>query len=98
MIVSLLIAVGCFLLLLVVLRARRRRTPEAAAPTPRAKRSTDDELRKQLLTRLARDMRAPTATAVRAVAALRDAAVSAPSPTPVPIHHEDPDELSWAPL
>ncbi|WP_134145963.1 hypothetical protein [Mycobacteroides salmoniphilum] len=98
MVVSLLIAAGCFLLLLAVLRGRRRRTPETAAPTPRTKTSTDDELRKQLLTRLARDMRAPTATAIRAVAALRDTAVSAPPPTAVPIGHEDRDELSWAPL
>ncbi|WP_078314459.1 hypothetical protein [Mycobacterium sp. D16Q16] len=98
MIVSLLIGVSCFLLLLAALRARRRRTPETVAPTPRTQTSTDDELRRRLLTRLARDMRAPTATAVRAVAALRDTAVSAPAPTTVPISHEDPDELSWAPL
>ncbi|MFA4080401.1 hypothetical protein [Mycobacteroides salmoniphilum] len=98
MVVFLLIAVGCFLLLLVVLRGRRRRAPETVAPTPRTKTCTDDELRKQLLVRLARDMRAPTATAVRAVAALRDTAASAPSPSAVQIGHEDRDELSWAPL
>ncbi|QCH25396.1 hypothetical protein [Mycobacteroides salmoniphilum] len=98
MIVFLLIVVGCLLLLLVVLRTRRRRVPETAAPTPRTKTCTDDELRKHLLARLARDMRAPAATAVRAVAALRDTAVLAPSPSAVPIRHEDPDELSWAPL
>jgi hypothetical protein len=94
--VYLLIALGALLLLLMVVRVRRRRAPEA--PAPRTTVRTDDDRRRQLLARLAWDMRAPAARAVRTVAALRDTAASFPAPPAIPTPEREPDEVSWAPL
>ncbi|GAB5905079.1 hypothetical protein BKG77_20405 [Mycobacteroides chelonae] len=96
MAVYLLIALGALLLLLMVVRVRRRRAPEA--PAPRTTVRTDDDRRRQLLARLAWDMRAPAARAVRTVAALRDTAASFPAPPAIPTPEREPDEVSWAPL
>jgi hypothetical protein len=96
--VYLLIALGALLLLLMVVRVRRRRAPEAPAPAPRTTARTDDDRRRQLLARLAWDMRAPAARAVRTVAALRDTAASFPAPPAIPTPEREPDEVSWAPL
>ncbi|AKC40232.1 Uncharacterised protein [Mycolicibacterium phlei] len=98
MAIYLLIALGALLLLLLVVRARRRRAPEVAGPAARTKTRTDDELRRQLLVRLARDMRAPAARAVRTVAALRDITAPFPAAPAIPTAEGEPDEVSWAPL
>ncbi|MBA0045845.1 hypothetical protein [Mycobacteroides sp. LB1] len=100
----LLVALAGFVVVLIVLRTRRgRRTPTSAVPTvgPRTKTPTDDELRSRLMARLAFDMRAPIATATRAMTAMHDKkSLSQPvlPPSPVPLPKEgDGYEISWAP-